>query len=53
MMTRIKPIDAMVFVGCGQRELIIGGRQTGKPAVTVNTNQKHGKGGKDDDKRRY
>ena len=43
--TGLKAIDAMVPVGRGQRELIIGDRQTGKTAVAVDTiiNQK-GKG---------
>ena len=35
--TGIKAIDAMVPVGRGQRELIIGDRQTGKTAVAVDT----------------
>src|SRR6201989_322048 len=40
--TGLKPIDAMVPIGRGQRELIIGDRQTGKTAVAVDTiiNQK-------------
>src|SRR5260221_512253 len=40
--TGLKPIDAMVPIGRGQRELIIGDRQTGKTAVAVGTiiNQK-------------
>jgi F-type H+/Na+-transporting ATPase subunit alpha len=40
--TGIKAIDAMVNIGRGQRELIIGDRQTGKTAVAVDTiiNQK-------------
>ena len=40
--TGIKPIDAMIPVGRGQRELIIGDRQTGKTALTIDTiiNQK-------------
>ncbi len=43
--TGLKAIDAMVPVGRGQRELIIGDRQTGKTAVAIDTiiNQK-GKG---------
>ena len=43
--TGIKAIDAMVNIGRGQRELLIGDRQTGKTAVAVDTiiNQK-GKG---------
>merc|ERR1711991_608577 len=42
MQTGIKAIDAMIPVGRGQRELIIGDRQTGKTAVAVDTiiNQK-------------
>jgi F-type H+/Na+-transporting ATPase subunit alpha len=40
--TGVKSIDAMVPIGRGQRELIIGDRQTGKTAVAVDTiiNQK-------------
>ncbi len=42
--TGLKSIDAMVPVGRGQRELIIGDRQTGKTAVAIDTiiNQKGG-----------
>jgi len=42
MMTGLKSIDAMVPIGRGQRELIIGDRQTGKTAVALDTilNQK-------------
>ncbi|MFT4524261.1 MAG: F-type H+-transporting ATPase subunit alpha [Granulosicoccus sp.] len=42
LQTGIKAIDAMIPVGRGQRELIIGDRQTGKTAVTIDTiiNQK-------------
>src|SRR6201982_2987532 len=42
LQTGLKAIDAMVPIGRGQRELIIGGRQTGKTAVAVDTiiNQK-------------
>jgi len=45
LQTGIKAIDAMIPIGRGQRELIIGDRQTGKTAVVVDTiiNQK-GKG---------
>ena len=45
LQTGLKPIDAMVPIGRGQRELIIGDRQTGKTAVALDTiiNQK-GKG---------
>ncbi|MFL2553428.1 MAG: F0F1 ATP synthase subunit alpha [Candidatus Rariloculaceae bacterium] len=35
--TGLKPIDAMVPIGRGQRELIIGDRQTGKSAVAIDT----------------
>src|SRR6185295_1208017 len=40
--TGLKAIDPLVPIGRGQRELIIGDRQTGKPAVAVDTiiNQK-------------
>ena len=40
--TGIKPIDAMIPIGRGQRELIIGDRQTGKTAIAIDTiiNQK-------------
>ena len=37
MQTGLKAIDAMVPIGRGQRELIIGDRQTGKTAVAVDT----------------
>jgi len=42
MQTGLKSVDAMVPIGRGQRELIIGDRQTGKTAVAVDTiiNQK-------------
>ncbi len=42
LQTGIKSIDAMVPIGRGQRELIIGDRQTGKTAVAIDTiiNQK-------------
>ena len=42
MATGIKAIDAMVPIGRGQRELIIGDRQTGKTAIALDTiiNQK-------------
>ncbi|MDH4227242.1 MAG: F0F1 ATP synthase subunit alpha [Deltaproteobacteria bacterium] len=45
LQTGIKAIDAMIPIGRGQRELIIGDRQTGKTAVAIDTiiNQK-GKG---------
>ncbi len=43
MQTGIKSIDAMTPIGRGQRQLIIGDRQTGKTAVAIDTiiNQKH------------
>ena len=55
MMTGIKPIDAMVPIGRGQRELIIGDRQTGKTAVAIDTilNQKRWNDGKDEEKKLY
>ena len=42
LQTGVKAIDAMIPVGRGQRELIIGDRQTGKTAVAIDTiiNQK-------------
>ena len=43
LQTGLKSIDSMVPIGRGQRELIIGDRQTGKTAVAIDTiiNQKH------------
>jgi F-type H+-transporting ATPase subunit alpha len=43
LQTGIKAIDAMIPIGRGQRELIIGDRQTGKTAIAVDTiiNQKN------------
>jgi len=43
LQTGLKAIDSMVPIGRGQRELIIGDRQTGKTAIAVDTiiNQKH------------
>lgn len=43
LQTGIKAIDAVIPVGCGQRELIIGDRQTGKTAIAIDTiiNQKN------------
>ena len=42
MQTGIKAVDALVPIGRGQRELIIGDRQTGKTAIAIDTiiNQK-------------
>jgi len=37
LQTGIKPIDAMIPIGRGQRELIIGDRQTGKTAIAIDT----------------
>jgi F-type H+-transporting ATPase subunit alpha len=44
MQTGIKAVDSMVPIGRGQRELIIGDRQTGKTAIAIDTiiNQKGG-----------
>jgi F-type H+-transporting ATPase subunit alpha len=41
--TGLKAIDSMIPIGRGQRELIIGDRQTGKTAIAIDTiiNQKH------------
>jgi len=43
MQTGVKAIDAMIPIGRGQRELIIGDRKTGKTAVAIDAiiNQKH------------
>lgn len=43
LMTGIKAIDSMIPIGRGQRELIIGDRQTGKTAIAIDTiiNQKN------------
>ncbi|MFV0643190.1 MAG: F0F1 ATP synthase subunit alpha [Sphingomonadaceae bacterium] len=53
--TGLKAIDALVPVGRGQRELIIGDRQTGKTAVAIDTfiNQKEVNQGKDEGKKLY
>ncbi|QRW16967.1 ATP synthase alpha/beta family [Rhizoctonia solani] len=55
MQTGLKPIDAMVPIGRGQRELIIGDRQTGKTAVAIDTilNQKRWNDGQEEDKKLY
>ena len=44
LQTGIKAIDAMIPIGRGQRQLIIGDRNTGKTAIVVDTiiNQKDG-----------
>ncbi len=53
--TGLKAIDALVPVGRGQRELIIGDRQTGKTAVAIDTfiNQKGVNKGDDESKKLY
>ncbi|MBY0302815.1 MULTISPECIES: F0F1 ATP synthase subunit alpha [Sphingomonas] len=53
--TGLKAIDALVPVGRGQRELIIGDRQTGKSAVAIDTfiNQKQANAGSDESKKLY
>ena len=55
MQTGLKAIDALVPVGRGQRELIIGDRQTGKSAVAIDTfiNQKATNAGGDESKKLY
>ena len=53
--TGLKAIDALVPIGRGQRELIIGDRQTGKTAVAIDTfiNQKAANAGDDESKKLY
>ncbi len=43
LQTGLKAIDALIPIGLGQRELIVGDRQTGKTAVAIDTviNQRH------------
>jgi F-type H+-transporting ATPase subunit alpha len=55
MQTGLKAIDSLVPVGRGQRELIIGDRQTGKTAVIIDTilNQKAINAGGDESKKLY
>ncbi|RVD82741.1 uncharacterized protein DFL_007156 [Arthrobotrys flagrans] len=55
MQTGLKSVDAMVPIGRGQRELIIGDRQTGKTAVALDTilNQKRWNSGSDETKKLY
>ena len=57
MQTGLKAIDSLIPVGRGQRELIIGDRQTGKTAIAIDTfiNQKaeNAVAGKDDSKRLF
>ncbi len=53
--TGLKALDALVPIGRGQRELVIGDRQTGKTAVIVDTilNQKPINAGSDESKKLY
>src|SRR5579863_1272171 len=53
--TGLKAIDALIPIGRGQRELIIGDRQTGKTAVIIDTiiNQKGINAGTDEKKKLY
>ncbi len=53
--TGLKALDALVPVGRGQRELIIGDRQTGKTAVAIDTfiNQKEANKGNDEGQKLY
>src|SRR5580700_10602574 len=55
MSTGIKAIDALIPIGRGQRELIIGDRQTGKTAIAVDAilNQKAANEGSDESKKLY
>lgn len=55
MQTGIKSIDALLPIGRGQRELIIGDRQTGKTTVCIDTiiNQKNANKGTDETKKLY
>ena len=55
MQTGLKAIDSMVPIGRGQRELIIGDRQTGKTAIAIDTilNQKKNNESGDENKKLY
>src|SRR6201995_3829848 len=55
MSTGLKAIDALIPIGRGQRELIIGDRQTGKTAIALDTilNQKPLNQGTDESKKLY
>ena len=55
MQTGLKAIDSLIPIGRGQRELIIGDRQTGKTAIAVDTiiNQKAINDGDDESKKLY
>merc|ERR1712002_481904 len=55
MLTGIKAVDSLVPIGRGQRELIIGDRQTGKTAVAIDTiiNQKRFNDAAEESKKLY
>merc|ERR1712212_1317957 len=55
MQTGIKAVDSLVPIGRGQRELIIGDRQTGKTAIAIDTiiNQKRLNDGTEEKKKLY
>ena len=55
MQTGLKAIDSLIPIGRGQRELIIGDRQTGKTAVIIDTilNQKEANESNDESKKLY
>ena len=55
MQTGIKAVDSLVPIGRGQRELIIGDRQTGKTAIAIDTilNQKSINSGGDESQKLY
>lgn len=55
MQTGLKAVDCLVPIGRGQRELIIGDRQTGKTAIAIDTiiNQKKNFDTKDTKKQLY
>jgi proton translocating ATP synthase F1 alpha subunit len=55
MQTGLKAVDSLVPIGRGQRELIIGDRQTGKTAIAIDAilNQKSVNQGKDESRKLY
>ncbi len=55
MQTGLKALDSLVPIGRGQRELIIGDRQTGKTAIAIDTiiNQREVNAGDDESKKLY
>ena len=55
MQTGLKAIDSLIPIGRGQRELIIGDRQTGKTALAIDAiiNQKGNNAGEDEKKKLY